>query len=34
MADALERIDIRGVSHNVPFLAALVTHPDSSWPGK
>ncbi len=28
MADALERIDIRGVSHNVPFLAALVTHPD------
>ncbi len=28
MADALERIDIRGVSHNVPFLAALVTHPE------
>ena len=28
MADALDRYDIRGVSHNLPFLSALVGHPD------
>ncbi len=27
MSDALERYVVRGVSHNIPFLSALVAHP-------